>query len=161
GSVAVRSPSMCGPVTRWRARSKVNLRNFDASSASSGSRFRTTISSKESQSTMSKSLLTSGNAAWHALWTKMNSHRRQTMCDSKHRPARSVSNRTLGWGLLAVALVLPGCSSRARDDVRGGESHFLQSCTSECGDGLTCIDNRCTRECEERDDCRGLAKNAV
>src|SRR5690606_33424682 len=77
------------------------------------------------------------------------------------RPARSVSNRTLGWGLLAVALVLPGCSSRARDDVRGGESHFLQSCTSECGDGLTCIDNRCTRECEERDDCRGLAKNAV
>jgi hypothetical protein len=58
-------------------------------------------------------------------------------------------------------LLLSACGSRARDDIRGGESHFLKACESTCGGGLSCIDKQCTRECASHTDCIGLAKNAV
>lgn len=64
------------------------------------------------------------------------------------------------WGLIALALVSVGCGSRI-DDEAGGESHFLSACETTCDRGLTCIDQVCTRECSDHDDCKGLASNAV
>ncbi len=68
---------------------------------------------------------------------------------------------TMHWVFFALSLLALGCGSRARDDIRGGESHFLEGCESTCGGGLSCIDERCTRECTEQSDCSGLAADAV
>jgi hypothetical protein len=68
---------------------------------------------------------------------------------------------TLHWGLFALSLLALGCGSRARDDVHGGESHFLKGCESTCGGGLACIDEHCTLECNKQADCNGLADDAV
>jgi hypothetical protein len=57
--------------------------------------------------------------------------------------------------ILGVALLaIPACESSEED---GTESHFLEHCTesSQCGE-LTCIAQRCTRECDSDADCSSL-----
>lgn len=60
------------------------------------------------------------------------------------------------WFLILgfASLVIPACDS---SDADGTESHFLEHCaeSSECGQ-LTCIDQRCTRECASDADCSPL-----
>ncbi len=83
----------------------------------------------------------------------------------------AVVGRRHGWRLLPCAAVLAlalaglgGCGGHAGSSgpVLGGESHFLESCSTGCGEGLSCIGGVCTRACEMGiDSCTDLASAAV
>ncbi|MDX2022998.1 MAG: hypothetical protein SF187_22380 [Deltaproteobacteria bacterium] len=62
----------------------------------------------------------------------------------------------LGAFACAVALLsLGGC--RKEDSPRNdGESHFLETCASSCGDGLQCLCGVCTLPCESTQMCNAL-----
>lgn len=52
------------------------------------------------------------------------------------------------WSALAVAAagVAGGCGgATSTTQLLGGESHFLDRCTTNCEDGLDCISGLCTR----------------
>ncbi len=64
------------------------------------------------------------------------------------------------WLWLALSVLLLACGSRSSsgENALGGESHFLSACTKgECSDGLECISDICTRECDALQDCEGLS----
>jgi Kunitz/Bovine pancreatic trypsin inhibitor domain len=72
--------------------------------------------------------------------------------------ARSRVLTQLGGAL--AALLVAACGAKVAHETAGGESHFLASCSSSCGDTLTCLSERCTDTCDDDADCRGLAVNA-
>jgi hypothetical protein len=53
--------------------------------------------------------------------------------------------RALRWLLAGVLAV--GCGGAVGNGQSTGESHFLDYCSSSCGDGLECISGICTRGC--------------
>lgn len=62
----------------------------------------------------------------------------------------------------ALALLLAACGGSLGKRTAGGESHFLDTCTSSCGGGLECISQVCTRSCQlEGSDCSDLAPSAA
>jgi hypothetical protein len=68
--------------------------------------------------------------------------------------------RTLRWLLAGVLAV--GCGGAVGNGQSTGESHFLDYCTSSCGDGLECISGICTRGCLVGDSqCGALNSNAT
>jgi len=78
---------------------------------------------------------------------------------------RATGSRTRGrvflrevlLGCIFSSAALPGCESDAGK--LGTESHFLMTCSAdaECGSGLRCLDDFCTRSCWDSNDCDGLA----
>jgi hypothetical protein len=68
--------------------------------------------------------------------------------------------RSFRW-LLAGALAV-GCGGAVGNGQSSGESHFLDYCTSSCGDGLDCISGICTQGCLVGDaQCGALNANAT
>jgi hypothetical protein len=67
--------------------------------------------------------------------------------------------RALRWLLAGVLAV--GCGGAVGNGQSTGESHFLDYCTSSCGQGLDCISGICTRGCLVGDSqCGALNSNA-
>lgn len=65
------------------------------------------------------------------------------------------------WGVWLLGFALGACHSsgeKGKDPMVGGESHWLQDCTStlDCGGGAVCICGVCTSRCEGDDDCAGI-----
>jgi hypothetical protein len=66
------------------------------------------------------------------------------------------------WSPLLGAALLAACGALTDDEVVGGETHFLITCESGCGMGLSCIDGACTRGCEPGySSCAELASTAA
>jgi hypothetical protein len=64
---------------------------------------------------------------------------------------------------LACAVFAGACGGATeRDPLLGGESHFLRSCTTTCGNALDCISGVCTRGCVVGgDSCSALTERAT
>jgi hypothetical protein len=57
----------------------------------------------------------------------------------------------LAW---LLAPLLCGCARTT--EASSGETHFLQRCSDDCGPGLQCVTQICTRTCENDTGCKGL-----
>jgi hypothetical protein len=63
---------------------------------------------------------------------------------------------------VVLAIALAACGGTVGQRNAGGESHFLDVCTSSCKGGLECISGLCTRGClVDGGDCADLAAGAV
>ena len=71
--------------------------------------------------------------------------------------------RNINGGLLAVwILLIGGCGGATATPSYGGESHFLRTCSAECGSGFDCISGVCTQGCVVGEDsCGKLDANAT
>lgn len=65
---------------------------------------------------------------------------------------------TFSWG--AFFLFVSSCYVH-QSPPTDTETHFLKSCTEDCGDGLICLCGVCTRVCENNDICEAQASGAV
>lgn len=58
--------------------------------------------------------------------------------------------------IAAVGALLLGACYQQHEPQVGGESHFMEVCTSDCEDDLACIGGVCTRKCTDDDQCGSL-----
>ncbi|MDX2022441.1 MAG: hypothetical protein SF187_19550 [Deltaproteobacteria bacterium] len=61
----------------------------------------------------------------------------------------------------AVASWLLGACHKEDSPRSDGESHFLETCATSCGDGLQCLCGVCTLPCESAQMCSGLSPGAT
>ena len=71
--------------------------------------------------------------------------------------------RPLPFQLIVAALcaaVNPSCKSSDPEPQTSSETHFLERCDSDCGQGLTCLCGVCTRACTGKSECSEFAATA-
>jgi hypothetical protein len=79
---------------------------------------------------------------------------------SKKGPAAMwVNSKVGGAALFALGLIAAACGRATTTE--SGETHFLISCDSGCGDGLQCLCGVCSKACDTSSNCSDLGQSVT